>query len=58
MVVLAACWVHTAQIYKVGEATCSPLASEALRQISELCCDEQRIRGRALALPRGALAQR
>jgi len=45
-IVLAACWAHARRkFYEVGEATRSPLASEALRRIGELYLIEARMRG-------------
>jgi hypothetical protein len=49
-VVLAACWAHTRRkFYEVAEATGSPVAAEALRQIGELYAIEARVRGQSSA---------
>jgi transposase len=49
-VMLAACWAHTRRkFYEVAEATGSPVATEALRRISELYAIEARVRGKSSA---------
>jgi transposase len=46
-IVLAACWAHARRkFFDVHEATGSPIAAEALRQIGELYAIETSIRGR------------
>ncbi len=45
-IVLAACWAHSRRKFcEVAEATDSPVAAEALRQIGELYAVEARVRG-------------
>ncbi len=45
-IVLAACWAHARRkFYDVHQATSSPIAAEALRQIAELYAIEDGIRG-------------
>jgi hypothetical protein len=52
--VLAACWAHTRRkFYEVRQATDSPIAAGALRQIAKLYAVEDRIRGRSAELRRG-----
>ncbi|HEY2417076.1 MAG TPA: IS66 family transposase, partial [Steroidobacteraceae bacterium] len=52
-IVLAACWAHARRkFYEVHQATASPIAAEALRQIGELYAIEDRIRGRSAELRR------
>jgi transposase len=47
-VILASCWAHTRRkFYEVEQATGSPLAAEALRQIGELYAIENGIRGQS-----------
>jgi transposase len=49
-VVLAVCWAHTRRkFYEIAETTGSPIATEALRRISELYAIEARTRGRSSA---------
>jgi hypothetical protein len=49
-IVLAACRAHTRRkFYEVAEATGSPVAAEALRQIGELYAVEARVRGQSSA---------
>jgi transposase len=47
-IILAACWAHTRRkFYEIAEATASPIALEALRQIGELYRIEEKISGQA-----------
>jgi transposase len=47
-VTLAACWAHTRRkFHEVAEACASPIATEALRRISELYRIEEKIRGQS-----------
>jgi transposase len=49
-IILAACWAHTRRkFYGVAEATGSPVAAEALRQIAELHAVEVRVRSQSSA---------
>jgi transposase len=53
-IVLAACWAHARRkFYEFHQATGSPIAAEALRQIAELYVVEKRIRGRNAAERQG-----